>query len=130
MFSWSNDIHPGSEWKKRRRLLTPAFHFRVLNNFFSAFNRQSAILVDDLSSAIGGESSKQIDIVPYITRSAINIICGKCWDESLSWYEIFSPQLKEIFIKNWFQFNIYYNKEVHKTALGEYQIVYPRLNWK
>jgi len=65
----------GSEWKSRRHLLTPAFHFQILSNFFGTFNEQSRVLVDDLKNVMREELSKEIDLVPYITETALDIIC-------------------------------------------------------
>ena len=71
-----NRIIAGSEWKSRRHLLTPAFHFQILSNFFGTFNEQSRVLVDDLKNVMREELSKEIDLVPYITETALDIICG------------------------------------------------------
>ena len=38
----------GSKWKTRRRLITPTFHFRILNDFIQVFEEQAAIMVTHL----------------------------------------------------------------------------------
>lgn len=35
----------GSKWKTRRRLITPTFHFQILNNFIPVFEEQASIMV-------------------------------------------------------------------------------------
>ncbi|KZS12287.1 Uncharacterized protein APZ42_022387 [Daphnia magna] len=66
-----------SLWRSRRKLLTPAFHFSMLKNYFEVFNEQSRIL-----SGIIGEMCKsfpggkgEMDVYPYITRCSLDIIC-------------------------------------------------------
>ena len=38
----------GSKWKKRRRLLTPAFHYGILEDFAEVFQEQAKIFVEIL----------------------------------------------------------------------------------
>lgn len=73
----------GSKWHKRRKLLTPAFHFKILEDFVHVFNEQSAVLVGKLSEKVGQE----FDIFPYITLCTLDVICGK---RSLSFYSFTS----------------------------------------
>ena len=44
LFSFSD----GAKWKKRRKLITPTFHFRILNDFIQVCEEQAAILVTNL----------------------------------------------------------------------------------
>lgn len=30
----------GNQWRERRHLLTPAFHFKILDSFFDVFNNE------------------------------------------------------------------------------------------
>lgn len=62
----------GSKWRSRRKLLTPAFHFRILEDFLPAVNDQSNVLVRKLGE-LGKDCS--CDIVPLITLCALDIIC-------------------------------------------------------
>lgn len=68
----------GDKWRRNRRLLTPAFHFQILDNFFDVFNKNAKIfcdlLDDELSSTKG--KAKEIDIFPYLKRSTLDVICG------------------------------------------------------
>jgi len=63
----------GQKWHERRKLLTPAFHYQILDHFIEIFNEQSSILIEILGSTRG----KTIDVYPYITKCALDIICGK-----------------------------------------------------
>lgn len=38
----------GEKWKRRRRQITPTFHFKILNEFIQVFEEQSKILVSVL----------------------------------------------------------------------------------
>ncbi|XP_054930709.2 cytochrome P450 4c3-like isoform X2 [Dermacentor andersoni] len=62
----------GSKWRSRRKLLTPAFHFRILEDFLPAVNEQSKVLVHKLGQLGKGRSC---DIVPLVTLCALDIIC-------------------------------------------------------
>lgn len=65
----------GSKWQSRRKLLTPAFHFKILEDFVVVFNEQSHILVDKLRRVASNEHNN-FDIFPYVTRCTLDIICG------------------------------------------------------
>ncbi|CAJ0931761.1 unnamed protein product, partial [Mesorhabditis belari] len=66
-------IETGDKWRVRRKLLTPAFHFRVLEDFLTTHDEQSKIFVEQLEKF--AESGEQFDIFPYVKRCALDIIC-------------------------------------------------------
>jgi cytochrome P450 family 4 len=71
----------GNKWRKRRRLLTPAFHFQILDNFFDTFNKSANILCQQLqrSLSVAAELNKtdaEIEVFPYLKRCTLDIICG------------------------------------------------------
>ncbi|XP_068216286.1 cytochrome P450 4C1-like isoform X1 [Palaemon carinicauda] len=69
----------GPKWRSRRKLLTPAFHFKILEDFMEVFNKQSGIMVKKLEKKANG---KDFDIFPDVTLCALDIICetamGRC----------------------------------------------------
>ncbi|KAI9562774.1 hypothetical protein GHT06_010229 [Daphnia sinensis] len=65
----------GIKWKKNRRLLTPAFHFQILDNFFDVFNKNADILCDQLAKALKSECCKEIDVFPFLKKCTLDIIC-------------------------------------------------------
>jgi cytochrome P450 len=67
----------GQRWATHRKLLTPAFHFKVLENFVDVFNRNGKILVEKLSSHVNGP---EFDVTPYMTLCALDNISGECRD--------------------------------------------------
>ena len=69
------DTKSGSKWFSRRKLLTPTFHFQILEDFVQVFNEQSQILIEQLHDALKVEN--ELDIYPFITRCTLDIICGQ-----------------------------------------------------
>lgn len=65
----------GKKWHHRRKILTPTFHFRILEDFQSVFLEHADTLVNCLSEK--AETGIPFDIFPYVTRCALDIICGK-----------------------------------------------------
>ena len=55
-------------------MITPTFHFKILENFVEVFADKSKIMLKSLQKELGKE---EFDIYPYITRCALDIICGK-----------------------------------------------------
>ncbi|CAG9830844.1 unnamed protein product [Diabrotica balteata] len=54
----------GSKWHSRRKILTPAFHFNILQKYLEVFNKETEILVDELAKDAGKE---YINVVKPIT---------------------------------------------------------------
>lgn len=78
-----NFVHPflktglltskGEKWLKRRRMLTPAFHFDILKEFFEVFKEES----DKLIVLLRDGSKKGFNIIPISSQFTLNTICGK-----------------------------------------------------
>ncbi|GMT16746.1 hypothetical protein PFISCL1PPCAC_8043, partial [Pristionchus fissidentatus] len=60
------------KWRRRRKLITPAFHFNVLKQFLPVFNLQCKRLVRVLSEQ---QLEKDLDVGPFLKRCALDIIC-------------------------------------------------------
>lgn len=54
-------------------MLTPAFHFRILENFLPVFNEHARIFTRVLAQH---EGHGAVDIVPPSTMATLDIICG------------------------------------------------------
>lgn len=65
---------PGPYWHRKRKILTPTFHFKILEEFVPMFHTTGEVLVDKLRERAGGQS---FDIYPYLTLFALDTICGK-----------------------------------------------------
>lgn len=59
----------GSKWRHRRKLLTPTFHFKILEDFIPVMNEQSVILCERLKIKSNDE-----DVGRYITSATLDII--------------------------------------------------------
>lgn len=64
----------GDKWQKRRRMITPAFHFDILDDFLLVMNEQADILVDNLLRL--SKTQKEVDIFKHLTLCTLDIICG------------------------------------------------------
>jgi hypothetical protein len=55
-------------------MLTPSFHFKILDDFLEVFSANSEILVKKLQQEVGRD---YFDVQPYINKCALDIICGQ-----------------------------------------------------
>uniref|UniRef100_A0A8D8XRZ0 Cytochrome P450 4C1 n=1 Tax=Cacopsylla melanoneura TaxID=428564 RepID=A0A8D8XRZ0_9HEMI len=62
----------GAKWHSHRKMITPTFHFKILDTFVDVFVEKSQILVDKLADKLNKE---EFDFYPFITRCAMDIIC-------------------------------------------------------
>lgn len=58
------------------QILTPAFHFKILDDFMDVFNEQSAVLVKKMAQEVNSDS---FNIFPYVTLCTLDIVCGENW---------------------------------------------------
>lgn len=70
----------GEKWHSRRRMLTPAFHFDILKEYFEVFKEESDKLISSLRDAVG----KELNIVPISTQFTLNTICESAMGVKLS----------------------------------------------
>jgi cytochrome P450 len=62
------------KWFTRRRVITPTFHFKILEQFFEIFVEQNQVLMEQIQEKANG---KVFDIFPLVTASVMNSICGE-----------------------------------------------------
>ncbi|XP_062991790.1 cytochrome P450 4V2-like isoform X1 [Elgaria multicarinata webbii] len=62
----------GGKWRSRRKMLTPTFHFTILDDFLDVMNEQAHILVQKLEKHVDKEP---FDCFLDITLCALDIIC-------------------------------------------------------
>jgi len=64
----------GDKWRSRRKMLTPSFHFNILQDFLATMNEHCLTLKEKLHEA--AVTNKPVDMFPYITLNSLDIICG------------------------------------------------------
>ncbi|CAG7838093.1 unnamed protein product [Allacma fusca] len=75
-------ISRGKKWHTRRKQLTPAFHFKILESFQEIFNTESKVLVDILKEKLA--KNEACEIHGLFTRCALDIICETAMGKKLS----------------------------------------------
>nr|QST15034.1 CYP4C34-like protein 2 [Diaphanosoma celebensis] len=65
----------GTKWHSRRKMLTPAFHFKILEDFIEVFNEQSKVFVQKLEEASDRFGDGGFNVFPYVTRCTLDVIC-------------------------------------------------------
>lgn len=54
-----------------RKLLTPAFHFKMLESFVPTMNEHAQVMINEIAAS----SKNIVDIRPLITNCTLNTIC-------------------------------------------------------
>ncbi|CAG9762333.1 unnamed protein product [Ceutorhynchus assimilis] len=62
----------GPKWRSHRKVITPSFHFSILQEFISVFNSVGNNLVTKLKNEVGKNS---VDISPLVSLYALDVIC-------------------------------------------------------
>ena len=65
----------GHKWRKNRKLLTPAFHFKILEDFIPVMNANGRILVNKLESLAKNNNGILDDLRPNIIQCTLDVIC-------------------------------------------------------
>lgn len=67
------NLSVGLKWHKRRKMLTPAFHFSILETFFPILVENCDMLLRKMRSNLALE---EFDVFPIISKCTLDIICG------------------------------------------------------
>jgi cytochrome P450 family 4 len=65
-------VSTGEKWHARRKIITPAFHFKILEQFCEIFGRQSDTFVQNLAKF----ENKTVDVFPLVNLCSLDVICG------------------------------------------------------
>lgn len=72
-------LSTGKKWHQRRRIITPTFHFNILEQFVEIFQQQTTTMIEKLQNTNYINEDKAINIYPYICSLALDIITGKIY---------------------------------------------------
>ncbi|CAL1293278.1 unnamed protein product [Larinioides sclopetarius] len=72
---------PTTKWHKHRKLVTPTFHFSILDNFIPVFQKQADALISKILSHM---QEPWIDIVPLMSLCTLDIICETAMGVSMN----------------------------------------------
>lgn len=73
----------GDKWRSHRKMLTPSFHFKILDDFLPVMTRQTRIFVKVLNKAVEKNNGVISDISTPILNCALDTICGKYCDQDV-----------------------------------------------
>lgn len=66
----------GGKWHQRRKLITPSFHFDVLNDFMCVMNEQTEVFVGCVEDAVGRERDEgRVDLQKMMELLTLDIMC-------------------------------------------------------
>ncbi|XP_077510476.1 cytochrome P450 4V2-like isoform X2 [Amblyomma americanum] len=66
---------PKRKWRGRRRLLTPAFHFKLLDDFVPVMTEHSRAFVQRLRTLTQRHHREPLDVVPLVSCCTLDVIC-------------------------------------------------------
>ncbi|XP_024891880.1 cytochrome P450 4C1-like [Temnothorax curvispinosus] len=82
----------GAKWHSRRKILTPTFHFNILQQFIHILIEEGENMTKSLKNA-GGTVVK--DLVPFFSEHTLNAICETAMGTSLRGLGDFQQQYRE-----------------------------------
>ncbi|XP_011064361.1 PREDICTED: cytochrome P450 4C1-like isoform X2 [Acromyrmex echinatior] len=71
-FGTSIFISEGTKWQSQRKILTPTFHFNIMQRFVKIFDKESKNMVKSLNNAKGAVVK---DLTSFISEYTLNAIC-------------------------------------------------------
>lgn len=62
----------GKKWHQRRKIITPAFHFQILEKFVEIMDEQGEVFIEKLRNF----EQHEVNIFPLVNLYALDVICG------------------------------------------------------
>lgn len=67
--------HTGELWFKHRRLITPAFHFNVLEEYATPMREKTKILIEIIGKQLIENKNAPINIFDLAGKYTLDVIC-------------------------------------------------------
>ncbi|KAG5866145.1 hypothetical protein JTB14_000932 [Gonioctena quinquepunctata] len=83
---WLGDgllVSTGKKWKSRRKMITPTFHFKILEEFMKVFNKEFDVLIDILTEETERNPGRSLDITRFVNAASLDIICETAFGSPL-----------------------------------------------
>lgn len=69
-------ISKGNKWHSRRKIITPAFHFKILEQFLDTFEKKGRKMIDQLKEKVmKSDKGTVVDLYPLINTCTLDVIC-------------------------------------------------------
>ncbi|EDW82406.2 uncharacterized protein Dwil_GK25786, isoform B [Drosophila willistoni] len=68
-------VSRGRKWHRRRKIITPAFHFKILDQFVEIFERESRVLIKQLEKERQRNGSDGFNLYDWINLCTMDTIC-------------------------------------------------------
>ncbi|XP_065362921.1 cytochrome P450 4d1 isoform X3 [Calliphora vicina] len=68
-------VSRGKKWHKRRKAITPAFHFKSLDEFIEIFERESRVFLKNLEREYCMQTVKGLDLYEWVNLCTLDTIC-------------------------------------------------------
>lgn len=74
----------GKKWHERRKIITPAFHFKILEQFVDVFDRIGNVVVEKLQKY---DPTDDVEFYPIAVLYALDVMCGK-WNSNVRYMHV------------------------------------------
>ncbi|XP_034653664.1 cytochrome P450 4d1 isoform X1 [Drosophila subobscura] len=84
---WLNQgllVSTGRKWHKRRKIITPAFHFRILEQYVEIFDRQTRPFLANLELMRGHNGRHLVNLGHAVHLCALDVICETAMGVSIN----------------------------------------------
>ncbi|XP_039304610.1 cytochrome P450 4C1 [Solenopsis invicta] len=86
----------GSKWQSRRKILTPAFHFNILQQFVEILIKEGENMTRSLKNA---ECTVTKDLLPFISEHTLNAICETAMGISMQEKDLFQQKYRKAVLR-------------------------------